>query len=185
MEKLIEKYNKVIISALKKELSKGNTMEVPKLEKIVISSGVGDYKEDDKAIEKISAELSKLAGLKPKINRSRKAVSAFKLRIGQPIGLTVTLRGEKMFDFIDRLVNVSIPRVRDFRGLSNKSFDGKGNYSIGIKDYSIFPEIKYEDITKVFGFQINIKTNCKNNEDAKALLIKLGFPFEKIKEKNG
>lgn len=179
MEKLVEKYNKTIISELKKELSKKNIMEVPKLTKVVISSGVGDFKEDDKAIEKISTELSKVAGLKPKVNRSRKAVSAFKLRIGQPVGLTVTLRGEKMYDFLDRLVNVAFPRVRDFRGLPKRAFDGQGNYSIGIKDYSIFPEIKYEDVTTPFGFQVNIKTNCNNNEDAKALFVKLGFPFEK------
>ncbi len=185
MEKLIEKYNKVIIPELRKELSKKNIMEVPKLLKVVVSTGVGDFKEDDKAIAKIGAELSKLTGMKPKINRSRKAVSAFKLRIGQPVGLTVTLRGEKMYDFLDRLVNVSFPRVRDFRGLPMKAFDGQGNYSIGIKDYSIFPEIKYEDITNAFGIQINVRTNCKNTEDAKALLVKLGFPFEKNKEQNG
>ncbi|MFA4996447.1 MAG: 50S ribosomal protein L5 [Patescibacteria group bacterium] len=179
MEKLVEKYNKVIIPELRKELSKKNIMEVPKLTKVVVSSGVGDFKEDDKAVAKISAELSKITGLKPKINRSRKAVSAFKLRIGQPVGLTATLRGEKMYDFLDRLVSVAFPRVRDFRGLSKKSFDGQGNYSIGIKDYSIFPEIKYEDVTTPFGFQVNIKTNCKNDEDARALLVKLGFPFEK------
>lgn len=179
MEKLVEKYNKVIIPELRKELSKKNIMEVPKLTKVVVSSGVGDFKEDDKIVAKISAELSKITGLKPKINRSRKAVSAFKLRIGQPVGLTATLRGEKMYDFLDRLVSVAFPRVRDFRGLSKKSFDGQGNYSIGIKDYSIFPEIKYEDVTTPFGFQVNIKTNCKNDEDARALLVKLGFPFEK------
>jgi len=179
MEKLVEKYNKIIIPELRKELSKKNIMEVPKLTKVVVSSGVGDFKEDDKVVAKISAELSKITGLKPKINRSRKAVSAFKLRIGQPVGLTATLRGEKMYDFLDRLINVAFPRVRDFRGLSKKSFDGQGNYSIGIKDYSIFPEIKYEDVTTPFGFQVNIKTNCKNDEDARALLVKLGFPFEK------
>lgn len=181
MEKLIEKYNKSIIPELKKELSKKNIMQVPRLIKVVVSSGVGDFKEDDKAIEKISLELSKITGLHPKINRSRKAVSAFKLRIGQPVGITATLRGEKMYDFLDRLVGVALPRVRDFRGLLNKAFDGMGNYSIGIKDYSIFPEIKYEDVTTPFGFQVNIKTNCKNNEDSKALLVKLGFPFEKNK----
>jgi large subunit ribosomal protein L5 len=179
MEKLVEKYNKTIISELKSELSKKNIMEVPKLVKVVISSGVGDFKEDDKAIQKISGELAKITGLKPKINRSRKAVSAFKLRIGQPVGLTITLHGEKMFDFLDRLVSVAFPRVRDFRGLPKRAFDGQGNYSIGLKDYSIFPEIKYEDATTPFGFQVNIKTNCKNNADAEALLLKLGFPFEK------
>lgn len=196
MEKLIEKYNKIIVPELKKELSKKNVMEVPRLIKVVVSSGVGDFKEDDKAIEKISQELSKITGLKSKVNRSRKAVSAFKLRIGQPIGLTTTLRGEKMYDFLDRLVSVALPRVRDFRGLKAKAFDGQGNYSIGMKDYSIFPEIKYEDITHAFGLEVNIKTNCKSDAEARALLVKLGFPFEKsnparntssnvVKEKNG
>lgn len=184
MEKLIEKYNKNIVPELKKELNKKNVMEVPKLLKVVVSTGVGDFKEDDKAIEKIGVELSKLTGLKSKTNLSRKAVSSFKLRIGQPVGLTTTLRGERMYDFLDRLVNVAFPRVRDFRGLPLKSFDGQGNYSIGIKDYAIFPEIKYEDITHSFGLEINIRTNCKTDEDAKSLLVKLGFPFEK-KEKNG
>jgi large subunit ribosomal protein L5 len=179
MEKLVERYNKNIIPELKKELSLSNIMEVPQLVKVVVSSGVGDFKEDNKAVEKISSELAKITGLKPKLNRSKKAVSAFKLRIGQPVGLTVTLRGEKMYDFLDRLVNVAFPRVRDFRGLPKKAFDGKGNYSIGIKDYSIFPEIKYEDVTTPFGFQVNIKTNCNNNKDAEALFKKLGFPFEK------
>lgn len=179
MEKLIEKFNKTILSELKDELGKKNIMETPRLVKVVLSAGIGEFKEDDAAVNKISEELGKIAGLKPKINRSRKAVSAFKLRIGQPVGLTVTLRGKKMYDFLDRLVNVALPRVRDFRGLSLKAFDGQGNYSIGLKDYSIFPEIKYEDVTRPFGFQINIRTNCNNNEDAKALLLKLGFPFEK------
>jgi large subunit ribosomal protein L5 len=179
MEKLVEKYRKEIKTKLFTELNKKNIFDVPKIEKVVVSVGIGDYKEQKEVIEKISAEVSRVTGQKPKVNLSKKAVSAFKLRIGQPVGLTVTLRGSRMYDFIDKLVNLSLPRVRDFRGLSNSAFDGKGNYSIGIREYSIFPEIKYENIGMMFGFQINIKTNAKNDEEAKVLLTSLGFPFEK------
>lgn len=179
MEKLIEKFNKTIKPELFKNLNKKNIFEIPQIEKVVVSSGVGDYKEDDKTIEKISKELSHITGLKAKTNLSRKAVSAFKLRIGQPIGLTITLRGEKMYDFVDKLTNVALPRVRDFRGLSLTGFDRCGNYCLGIREYSIFPEVKYEDITVNFGFQVNIKTTAKTDSDAKKLLKSLGFPFEK------
>lgn len=183
MQKLAEKFTKEIRAKLKVELKKKNVFDVPKIEKVIVAIGTGDYKDDKKVIEKISGELSKITGQKPKVNASRKAVSAFKLRIGQPVGLTVTLRGERMYDFIDRFVNITLPRVRDFRGLSIKSFDQQGNYSIGLKDYSIFPEVKYEEITTTFGLEVNIKTTAKNPEEAKALLLSLGFPFEKkVKE---
>jgi len=179
MEKLIEKFNKTIKPNLLKELNKKNVFEIPTIEKVVVSAGVGEHKDEDAVIEKIAAELEKIVGQKVKTNLSRKAVSAFKLRIGQPVGLTVTLRGERMFDFIDRLTNVALPRVRDFRGLPLNAFDGNGNYSIGIKDRSIFPEIRIEDATRAFGFQINIKTTAKNDKDCLELLKSLGFPFEK------
>ena len=185
MEKLIEKFNKEIAPALQKELSLKNKFLTPRIEKIVVSTGIGDYKDDDGAVKKIAEELTKIVGQKPRINLSRKAVSAFKLRIGQPVGLTVTLRGEKMYDFVDRLINVALPRVRDFRGLSNKGFDGHGNYAIGIKEYMIFPEVKYEDATRPFGFQVNIKTNVSKDNETRALLVGLGFPFEKKERKNG
>ena len=162
-----------------------NILEVPRLEKVVVSCGTGDFKDDDKMIAKIAGELAKITGLHPKTNLSRKAVSSFKLRIGQPVGLTTTLRGERMYDFVARLVSVALPRVRDFRGLPLSAFDGRGNYSIGIKEYAIFPEIKYEDVTHNFGFQVNIKTTAKNDGDAKRLLELLGFPFEKKEQKNG
>jgi large subunit ribosomal protein L5 len=181
MEKLIEKFNKEISPKLMKDLSLGNRFVVPKIEKVVVSTGTGDFKEDDAAVKKISEELAKIVGQKARVNLSRKAVSSFKLRIGQPIGLSVTLRGEKMYDFIDRLINVALPRVRDFRGLSLKGFDGHGNYSIGIKEYMIFPEVKYEDATRPFGFQVNIKTNVSDDQKTKVLLENLGFPFEKRK----
>lgn len=183
MEKLIKKFNEQIKPALGKSLEKKNIFQIPSIEKVVVSAGIGDYKDDDKAIEKIADELSKIVGQKVKINLSKKAVSSFKLRIGQSIGLTATLRKEKMYDFIDRLINISLPRVRDFRGLPEKGFDGKGNYSLGIKDRAIFPEIKYEEAGKAFGLQVNIKTTAENDEDAKALLIALGFPFEKKEKK--
>jgi len=179
MEKLAEKFNKVILPELKKELSKKNDLDVPRITKIVISSGIGDFKEDKNAVEKISGEISRIAGQKPKINHARKAVSAFKLRIGQPVGVTVTLRNVRMYDFIEKLVNVALPRVRDFRGLSTKAFDDQGNYSVGIRDYSIFPEVKYEEISVNFGLQINIKTTAKSKDEARVLLHKLGFPFAK------
>lgn len=179
MEKLEKQFNDSIIKDLKTSLKKKNIQEVPRIEKVIVSTGTGDFKEDKKAIEKIAAEMAKITGQKAKINLSRKAVSAFKLRIGQPVGLTVTLRGERMYDFITRLVNVALPRVRDFKGVKATSFDGQGNYSLGLKDYSIFPEIKYEDITINFGLEVCIKTTANNKEDAKALLEKMGFPFEK------
>jgi large subunit ribosomal protein L5 len=187
MEKLKEQFTKVILPELKKSLSKKNNFEVPQIEKVIVAIGIGDYKDDKNGIAKITAELTKITGQKPKTTLSRKAVSAFKLRVGQTVGLMVTLRGDRMYDFITRLVNVALPRVRDFRGLKSTALDGQGNFSIGIKDYSIFPEIKYEDVTINFGLQVTVKTTAKNKEDAKLLLTKLGFPFEKgnKKELNG
>lgn len=179
MDKLEKQFKGKIIKEVKEALGKKNILEVPGIEKVVVSTGTGDFKDDKNTIDKIAAEIAKITGQKPKVNLSRKAVSAFKLRIGQPVGLTVTLRGERMYDFINRFVNIALPRVRDFKGLKNGSFDEKGNYSIGIRDYSIFPEIKYEDITVNFGVEVSIKTTARNKEDAKVLLEKLGFPFEK------
>jgi len=179
METLEKQFKEIMAKELQTSLKKKNICEVPHIEKVVVSASVGDFKDDKKSIEKIADEIGKITGQKAKINLSKKAVSAFKLRIGQPIGLTVTLRGPRMYDFIGRLVNLTLPRVRDFRGLKASSFDGQGNYSLGIRDYSIFPEIKYEDITVNFGLEVSIKTSAKNKEDARALLEKLGFPFEK------
>lgn len=179
MEKLNEKFIKEIKPSLLKDLGLNNPFRVPRVVKVVVSSGIGDYKEDDKMVEKISSLIAKITGLKPKVNRSTKAVSAFKLRIGQPVGLTATLRGEKMYDFIDRLISITLPRVRDFRGLPKKSFDKEGNYSIGIRDASIFPEVKMEEAIAQLGLQINFNTTARNAEEAMALFQKLGFPFEK------
>ena len=179
MEALKEKFNSTIRPQLKKELSLSSIERTPKIVKVVVSSGVGKFKEDSKAIEKVLNDLALICGQKPKINNSRKAVSAFKLRIGQPVGLTCTLRGVKMYDFITRLVSVALPRVRDFKGLPKKGFDGKGNYSLGITEHTIMPEIKFENVTENFGLQININTTAQNDTECEALLSALGFPFEK------
>jgi len=179
MEKLSTIYKKTIAPELKKELQLANNAQIPVILKIVVSTGIGDFKEDKNKIAKIEEEFARITGQKAKVNLSKKAVSAFKLRIGQPVGLTATLRGERMYDFISRLVNVALPRVRDFRGLSLDSFDEKGNYSIGIRDYAIFPEVKFEEITESFGLEVNIRIKAEKKEDAKALLKKLGFPFKK------
>lgn len=179
MDKLNKIYTEKIAPELKKELNLSNIFEVPMIEKIVVSTGIGDFKEDKAAVERIAGEIARVTGQKPKTNLSTKAVSAFKLRIGQPVGLTATLRGERMYDFVSKLVNVTLPQIRDFRGVSPTSFDDQGNFSIGIKDYSIFPEIRYEEIKETFGLEINIKIKARSKEEAKALLVKLGFPFKK------
>ena len=162
-----------------KDMKKKNIHQVPLVEKVTISTGVGKNKEDKKAIEKTIQQLSQITGQYPKINKSKKAVSAFKLRMGQVVGLSCTLRGKRMYDFITRFANVSLPRVRDFRGIKNNSFDKSGNISIAVEEHLIMPEIKYEEAGEAFGFQVNISTTAKNNEDAKALLANLGFHFEK------
>lgn len=183
MNESTAKYIVEISKKLKETLSLSNPFDIPRLEKIVVSTGVGDYKEDKKTIEKISEELAKITGQKPKLNLSKKAVSAFKLRIGQPVGLTVTLRGTRMYDFANRLVNVTLPRVRDFRGLRDTAFDKQGNYSVGMRDYSIFPEVKYEEISVNFGLEITIKTSAKDSKEGEALLSTLGFPFSNKEKK--
>lgn len=180
MSKLREKFNTAIKKELQTELGLKNISAVPNIEKVVVSAHIGAYKEDKEAIEFIAAELATICGQKAKINRSRKSVSAFKLRVGQPVGLTVTLRGDRMYDFISRLTDAALPRVRDFKGLKNKAFDGNGNYTVSVEEHVIMPEIKYEGSTKVFGFQVNIKTTSNKDEYTKLLLTKLGFTFEKI-----
>lgn len=179
MTKFSKKYYEVIRPAIKKELGLKSIEAAPKVLKVVISAGVGQYKDDKKKLEEIEKVLAKFTGQKPKTSRSSKAVSAFKLRIGQVVGYTVTLRGEKMFDFISRLVNAAIPRIKDFKGMKKEGFDGNGNYSMGIKEHIIMPEIKHEDTQFPFGFQVNIKTSAINDKDALVLLEKLGFPFNK------
>ena len=176
---LRETFNKELLPQLKDKLGLNNVMAVPKLTKVVINMGVGEALTDKKHLESALNDLELIAGQKAVITKAGKSVASFKLREGWPVGCKVTLRGDRMYDFIERLVNIAIPRERDFRGLNPKSFDGQGNYSMGIKEQIIFPEINYDNIDKIRGMDICINTSASNNEAAKALLEVLNFPFKK------
>ena len=177
MEKLKEQYINEVVPALMKKFNYKSVMQVPKLEKIVINIGLGDVKENPKSLDNAIAELAMITGQKPIITKAKKSIAAFKLREGVNVGCKVTLRAGKMYDFAYKLFNVALPRVRDFRGLSNKSFDGRGNYSMGIKEQLIFPEIEYDKIDKLRGMDIIFVTTAKSDEEAKELLKLLGMPF--------
>ena len=177
MEVLKEQYQEKIVPALMKKFGYKSIMQVPKLEKIVINIGLGDTKENPKALDNAIADLTAITGQKPVITKAKKSIAAFKLREGANVGCKVTLRNDKMYDFAYKLFNVSLPRVRDFRGLPNNSFDGKGNYSLGIKEQVIFPEIEYEKIDKIRGMDIIFVTTANSDEEAKELLKLLGMPF--------
>ena len=177
MSTLREKYKRELLFSLKKKLNLKNIMEVPKLIKITINMGVGEAVNDKKIIDNAARDLSLISGQKAVITRSKKSIAGFKIRDGWPIGCKVTLRGDRMYEFLDRLINISLPRTRDFRGLSTKSFDGRGNYSFGIKEHIIFPEIDFEKIDNVRGMDITFTTNAKDDDSAKALLEVFGFPF--------
>ena len=177
--RLKKEYNERIITALTEEFGYKNFMEVPKLKKIVLSRGVGAAVADKKLIDFAVEELTNISGQKAIATISKKDVAAFKLRKGMPIGVKVTLRGEKMYEFMERLIDIAIPRERDFRGLNPKSFDGQGNYNFGIKEQIIFPEIKFDNVDTIRGMDICINTSATNKEDAKALLEVLEFPFKK------
>ncbi len=178
MARLREDYKNNIIPALKKQLGVKNIMSVPKIEKITLNMGLGNTVGDKKLLQNAVEEMGLIAGQKPIIVNARKSVASFKLREGMPIGAKVTLRGEKMYDFLDRLVNVAIPRIRDFRGLNPKSFDGRGNFSMGITEQIMFPEIDFEKVQKIRGMDICITTSARTNEDAKKLLVAFNFPFK-------
>ena len=178
MMTLREKYTKEIAPMLKEKLGFKSIMQVPKLEKITINMGVGEASKDKGVLEHAVKDLEAIAGQKVVITRARKAVSTFKIREEYPIGCKVTLRGEKMYDFFERLVNLAIPREKDFRGLSVKSFDGRGNYTIGIKEHIIFPEIDYDKVQKIRGLDISITTSANNNDEGLKLLTALKFPFK-------
>ena len=177
MNRLQEKYVKEIKPELIKKHNYKSTMECPKVAKIVINMGVGEAVSEPKHLEDAVAELTQLSGQKPVITKAKKSIANFKLREGTPIGCKVTLRGERMYEFLDKLINISLPRVRDFRGVSNTAFDGRGNYTLGIKEQIIFPEIQYDKVSKVRGMDIVIVTTAKTNEDAKELLTMMGMPF--------
>ena len=177
MEKLREQYEKEVVPSLMKKFNYKSIMEVPKLNKIVINIGLGDIKENPKSLENAMNDLSQITGQKPVITKARKSIAAFKLREGVNIGCKVTLRADKMYDFAYKLFNVALPRVRDFRGVSADSFDGRGNYSMGIKEQLIFPEIEYDKVDKIRGMDIIFVTTAKSDEEAKELLKLLGMPF--------
>ncbi len=179
MNRLKEKYKNEIIPNLQKEFSYKTVMQVPKLEKIVINIGCGDASHNSKMLEACVNDLLNITGQKPVITKARKSIAGFKLREGQSIGCKVTLRGDAMYNFLDKLISISLPRVRDFRGLSRKAFDGRGNYTIGIKEQLIFPEIEFDDVVKVRGMDIVLVTTANTNEEALALLENLGIPFRK------
>lgn len=177
MEKLREQYEKEVIPALMKKFEYKSVMQVPKLDKVVINIGLGDVKENPKSLENAMNDLMLITGQKPVITKAKKSIAAFKLREGVNIGCKVTLRSDKMYDFVYKLFNVALPRVRDFRGVSSNSFDGRGNYSMGIKEQLIFPEIEYDKIDKLRGMDIIFVTTAKTDEEAKELLAGLGMPF--------
>ncbi len=172
-------YKTEVVPALIKKFNYKNIMEVPKLDKIVINMGVGEAKENPKALESAVSDLTIISGQKPIITKAKKSIANFKLREGMSIGCKVTLRGEKMYDFADRLISLALPRVRDFRGVNGNSFDGRGNYALGIKEQLIFPEISYDKIDKVRGMDIIFVTTAKTDEEAKELLTLMGMPFVK------
>jgi large subunit ribosomal protein L5 len=179
MVRMKEKYTKEVVPALMAKYSYRNKMEVPKLEKIVLNVGMGKATDDIKILEAAAEEMAQITGQKPVITRAKKAISNFKLRLNNPIGARVTLRGVIMYEFLDRFVNVALPRIKDFRGISNKGFDGRGNYNLGIKEQIIFPEINYDKIMGIHGMNLTFVTTAKTDKESEELLAQFGFPFAK------
>lgn len=179
MNRLKEKYQNEIVPSLIEKFNYSSVMAVPKIEKIVINMGVGDAVSNAKALDKAVEELTTITGQKPLITKAKKSIAGFKLREGMPIGAKVTLRGERMYAFLDKLIAVSLPRVRDFRGVSKKAFDGRGNYTLGVKEQLIFPEIDYDKVDKVRGMDIVVVTTATSDEEARELLLQMGMPFQK------
>ena len=170
-------YDKVVREKMSKEFGYANPMQIPQITKVVLNMGIGEGVADRKKVENAAADLALIAGQKPVVTRSRKSIANYKLRDGQAIGCKVTLRKARMYDFIDRLVNIALPRIRDFRGLNPKSFDGMGNYSLGIKEYTVFPEIDFDKVTDTWGMDITVCTTARNDDEARALLAAFNFPF--------
>jgi large subunit ribosomal protein L5 len=179
MNRMKDLYANTVVSALMKQFNYSSVMQVPRIDKIVVNMGVGDAVANPKLLDEAVVELQAITGQKAVITKAKKSIANFKLREGMPIGAKVTLRGERMYAFLDKLVNVSLPRVRDFRGVSSEAFDGRGNYTLGVKEQLIFPEISYDKVNKVRGMDIVIVTTAKNDEEGRALLTSLGMPFTK------
>ena len=178
MSRLQQFYKETVVPQLMKEFSYGSVMEVPRITKITLNMGVGEAVADKKVIEHAVSDMQKIAGQKPVVTKARKSIAGFKIREGYPIGCKVTLRQQRMFEFLDRLVSVAMPRIRDFRGISGRSFDGRGNYSMGVREQTIFPEIEYDKIDAVRGMNITITTTAKTDAEAKALLLAFKFPLK-------
>ena len=179
MNELKQTYQEKIVPAMMDKFEYKSVMEVPKIEKIIINMGVGDAVQNSKLLDNAIEELSLVAGQKPVITRAKKSIAGFRLREGMPIGTKVTLRGERMYEFLQKLIRVALPRVRDFRGVSNKAFDGRGNYTLGVKEQLIFPEIEYDKVSKVRGMDIAIVTTSTTDEESRELLTQFGMPFQK------
>ncbi len=177
--RLKQKYREEVVPMLMKKFGYKNIMEVPRIEKIVVNMGVGEAVQNIKALENAMNDLAQITGQKPSVRRAKRSEAGFKLRKGMPIGAKVTLRRDRMYDFLDRLISIALPRVRDFKGLSPKSFDGRGNYNFGLEEQTVFPEIDYDKVDKIRGMNITIVTTAETDEEAKALLEALGFPFRK------
>jgi large subunit ribosomal protein L5 len=175
--RLKRQYNEELRDRLKDELGKGTVMDVPKIEKITLNMGVGEAKTESKTLDAAMEELTIIAGQRAQLRRARKSIAGFKIREGMPIGTKVTLRGDRMYEFLDRLVSIALPRIRDFRGLNPDAFDGRGNYSLGIREQVIFPEIDYDSVSAIRGLDVTITTTAKTDEDARALLRGMGLPF--------
>ncbi len=179
MNRLRQKYENEIKNSMVEKFNYKSVMEIPKIDKIVINMGIGEAVSNSKVLDEAVAELALITGQKPVVTRAKKSIAGFRLREGMPIGCKVTLRGERMYDFLDKLVSISLPRVRDFRGVSKKSFDGRGNYTLGIKEQLIFPEIDFDKVSKVRGMDIVVVTTANTDEEARELLTQLGMPFQK------
>ena len=179
MSRLMERYQNEVVKSLMEKFNYSSRMQAPKIEKIVLNIGVGDAVSNSKLLDEAVNELSLISGQKPVITKAKKSIAGFKLREGAPIGCKVTLRGERMYEFLDKLVNISLPRVRDFRGVSNNSFDGRGNYTLGVKEQLIFPEINFDKVNKLRGMDIVFVTTAKTDEEGHELLAQLGTPFKK------
>jgi large subunit ribosomal protein L5 len=177
MSRLKEKYAKEVVPALKKEFGYANVMAIPRVSKVIINMGLGEATSNAKIVDTAADELSKITGQKAAVRRAKKSIAAFKVRQGMPVGAMVTLRGERMYEFLDRLIGIALPRVRDFKGISAKGFDGRGNYTLGLKDQIIFPEIDYMKVDKARGMNVSVVTTAKTDEEARKLLQLIGLPF--------
>ncbi len=177
MARLLDYYRQEVIPALMRDFGYRNVMQAPRLHKIVVNVGVGEAIQNARALDAVVHDLRLITGQQPVIRRARRSVAAFKLRTGMPVGVTVTLRGERMYEFLDRLVNIAMPRIRDFRGVSARSFDGRGNYSLGFREQLVFPEIDFDEVDRVRGLEVTIITTARSDEEGKALLSRMGMPF--------